>query len=204
MLETEGSPKSWPPLGLPTGSVRALLTLIVVGVVIQAVVRSHSLDIIWTETLLISLAYYFTSRRFVALPALIVERLQNEGVIERELHPLFLPRHSIRVLLFAAFTGLGVWLYQNNRLLDPKVLSLLLMVYSFMIGAAFRSIRSWVTVRISKGEQISSYWGDLKALGILIVVGIAAVAELLPERGPLPEGFDRIALAMMLFYFGSR
>lgn len=204
MLEPEGSPKTWPPLGLPTGSVRALLTLIVVSVVIQAVVRGLSLDIIWTETLLIALAYYFTSRRFVSLSATVIERLQDEGLIERELHPLFLPRHSIRVLLFAAFTGLGIWLYQQNRLLEPRVLSLLLMVYSFMVGALFRSIRRWLAGRISNGNQWTSRWGDLKALGILILVSIAAAAEVLPDRGPLPEGFDRIALAMMLFYFGSR
>ncbi len=34
MNEFASSPKSWPPLGLPTGSVRALLTLIVVAVVV--------------------------------------------------------------------------------------------------------------------------------------------------------------------------
>jgi hypothetical protein len=34
MQEFEGSPKTWPPLGLPTGSVRALLTLIIVAVVV--------------------------------------------------------------------------------------------------------------------------------------------------------------------------
>ncbi|MFN9035546.1 MAG: hypothetical protein ACK5YO_04580, partial [Planctomyces sp.] len=62
MSEPELPPNQWPPLGLPNGSVRALLTLMVVGVVIQAVVRGQELDIIWTESLMITLAYYYTSR----------------------------------------------------------------------------------------------------------------------------------------------
>ena len=201
-LEPEGSPESWPPLGLPTGSVRALLTLTVVGVVIQAIVRDRSLDIIWTETLLIALAWYFTSRRFVALPPDVIERLQRDGVIERESSPLFLPRHSIRVLLMGAFAGLGVWLYQQGRLFTTREFSLLLLVAAFILGAVLQSISGWFRKR--KRARPSSRWGDLKALAVLLVVSLAAAAELLPDRGPIPVEFDRIALAMMLFYFGSR
>ncbi|MEY3173544.1 MAG: hypothetical protein RLZZ436_1458 [Planctomycetota bacterium] len=201
-LEPEGSPESWPPLGLPTGSVRALLTLTVVGVVIQAVVRERTLDIIWTETLLIALAWYFTSRRFVALPPDVIDQLQREGVIERESSPLFLPRHSIRVILTGAFVGLGVWLYQQGRLFTTREFSLLLLVAAFIIGALLQSIMGWFRKR--KRSRPSSRWGDFKALAVLSVVALAAAAELLPDRGPIPKEFDRIALAMMLFYFGSR
>ncbi len=201
-LEPEGSPEYWPPLGLPTGSVRALLTLTVVGIVIQAVVRERSLDIIWTETLLIALAWYFTSRRFVALPPDVIEQLQREGVIERESSPLFLPRHSIRVLLAAAFTALAVWLYQQGRLFTTREFSLLLLVAAFVLGAILQSITGWFGKR--RRSRPSSRWGDLKALAVLSVVGLAAAAELLPDRGPIPQEFDRIALAAMLFYFGSR
>ena len=43
-LEPEGSPKYWPPLGLPVGSVRAILTLFVVAIVTVSVARGHDLD----------------------------------------------------------------------------------------------------------------------------------------------------------------
>jgi uncharacterized membrane protein (UPF0136 family) len=201
-LEPEGSPESWPPLGLPTGSVRALLTLTVVAVVIHSVVRQHTLDIIWTETLLIALAWYFTSRRFVALPPAVIERLQNEGVIEKESSPLYLPRHSIRFMLTAAFTCLGIWLYQQGRMFNAREFTLLLLVYSFILGAVLRNIANWFRTR--KLKHRSSGWGHIKAATVLMVVGFAACAELMPDRGPVPVQFDRIALAMMLFYFGSR
>ena len=86
--EFEGSPKTWPPLGLPTGSVRALLTLIVVAVVITQLSLDREVNPLWTETLLIALAHYFTSRRFVTLPPDVLKRLEQEGVIENEQQPL--------------------------------------------------------------------------------------------------------------------
>lgn len=61
MNEFEHSPKTWPPLGLPTGSVRALLTLIVLAVVVTRTVLRRSPDPLWIETLLIALC--ITSRR---------------------------------------------------------------------------------------------------------------------------------------------
>ena len=98
MDEFEGSPKSWPPLGLPTGSVRALLTLIVVAVVVTKLALHRNLDELWVETLLIALAHYFTSRRFVSLSPAVLQRLENEGVIEKERQPLYLPRNSTECL----------------------------------------------------------------------------------------------------------
>jgi hypothetical protein len=84
MQEFEGSPKTWPPLGLPTGSVRALLTLIIVAVVVAKYALGQDLDVLWIETLLIALAHYFTTRRFVALPPQVLQRLEQEGVIAQE------------------------------------------------------------------------------------------------------------------------
>src|SRR5437868_968143 len=103
----EGSPKTWPPLGLPVGSVRALLTLIVLTVVICDLASGRDPDVLWVETLLIALAHYFATRRFVSLPAPVLRKLESDGVIERESDPLFLPKHSIRLIILVACIGLG-------------------------------------------------------------------------------------------------
>ncbi|MFN5734255.1 MAG: hypothetical protein ACK48R_20605 [Planctomyces sp.] len=203
MSEPELPPNQWPPLGLPNGSVRALLTLMVVGVVIQAVVRGQELDIIWTESLMITLAYYYTSRRFVSLPSEIIPRLQQEGVLDADQHPLFLPRHSIRFILMAAFAGLGVWLFRENRLQEPRALSLLLIVASFIVGSLVRSIKG-LLFRRPPQTNLPARWGDLKALVILGTVGTAVAFKVLQNVDPLPPEYDRVALAMMLYYFGSR
>ena len=202
MAESE-SPKHWPPLGLPVGSVRALLTLFIVAVVTISVARGEDLDLVWTETLLIAMAHYFTSRRFVSLPPEVLKRIQQEGILDQETHPLYLPRHSIRLLIIAAFVGLGVYLYQHQKLMnDPRAISLLSIVTAYVCGTMLKGVSSWFGSRT--GRQPSSMWGDIKAVVVLLAVGIAGIPELLSMSEVLPPEAHRIALSLMLFYFGSR
>jgi len=208
MSEFEGSPKTWPPLGMPTGSVRALLTLLVVAVVVTRIVREapenlpqHE-DLLWVETLLIALSHYFTSRRFVSLPPEVMKQLEDDGVIERERQPLFLPRNSIRIIIIGAFGWLGYYLYTQNRLQEHHAASLLLLLAAFLLGSAVRRIHAWFTRgRSSKG---GGTWGDLKALIVLLAMLAVAIPEFLGSPDILNPAFHRVALGMMLFYFGSR
>ncbi len=201
--EFEGSPKLWPPLGLPVGSVRALLTLIVMAVVVSKLCRNLPLDSLWIQTLLIALAHYFTSRRFVSLPPDVVARLEQEGVIERERHPLFLPKNSIRTLIVLAFAGMGVYLYQTGQLhSNIPAVSLIGIVFAYLLGAIARTIGGWFNRY--RANPPSGTWGDIKAMTVLIVLALAAIPEFLDLPFGLPPIFHQIALGMMLFYYGSR
>jgi len=202
MTESDEDPKYWPPLGLPVGSVRAILTLLIVAIVTLNAARGKSLDLIWTETLLIAMAHYFTSRRFVSLPPDVLKRIQQEGILDQEVHPLYLPRHSIRILILGAFVGLGVFLYQQNRLFTVESISPLGIVAAYVCGSIVRGIGSWFGRRT--GRQPSSLWGDLKAMLVLLAVAVAGIPELVSMPDLLPPVAHRIALALMLFYFGSR
>jgi hypothetical protein len=202
MDEFEGSPKSWPPLGLPAGSVRALLTLIVVAVVVTNLARGRDLDLLWIETLLIALAHYFTSRRFVELPPAVIQKLEQDGLIEKEWQPLFLPRRTIRTLIVAAFVGLAIHLYNQQRLSEPRAVSLLGIVAIFLLGTFVRGLSDWWSR--SRRSRPSRFWGDAKAALVLGVLLIAAVPELLEQGDLLHPEVHKVALGLMLFYFGSR
>ncbi len=200
--EFAGSPKTWPPLGLPTGSVRALLTLIIVAVVVTKMVFHHPPDSIWIETLLIALAHYFTSRRFVALSPEIMRRLEDDGAIDRERHPLYLPKNTIRFIIIAAFVGLGAHLYREERLFEPKTISLLSMVFAYLLGAIVGGISNWLSRR--RSQPASGTWGDIKALVVLAGMLTIAVVELLDAGAMLHPLVERVSLGLTLFYFGSR
>ena len=202
MIEPEGSPKDWPPLGLPAGSVRALLTLTIMAVVVSSLAQKRELDILWIETLLIALAHYFTSRRFVGLPPAVVKRLEQEGVIDKEKNPLFLPRHTIRTLILAAFAGLAVYLYREQRLSEPRVLSLLGIVAAYVLGTLVRGICGWIG-RWRSGRP-SRFWGDAEAVIVLSTLALVAIPELLNSTKLLPPEVHKVALGLVLFYFGSR
>lgn len=202
MNEFESSPKTWPPLGLPTGSVRALLTLIVVAVVVARVALGRSPDPLWIETLLIALAHYFTSRRFVSLSPAVLQRLEQEGVIEKERHPLYLPKNSIRTIIIGSFVGLGIYLYREPKLVTPEAIALLSMVFAYLLGAIVRGVSSWFSKR--RSQPITGVWGDIKALIVLGAILVAAVPAIFDFGLNLPPLVDRIALGLTLFYFGSR
>lgn len=207
MEEPQGSPKSWPPLGLPAGSIRALLTLLILGVVVSALLRGHDLDVLWIETLLIALAHYFTTRRFVALPPEALKRLQDEGVIEDERNPLYLPRHSIRTIILLTFAGLAYFLYQKGRLFEPRAISLLSIVGAYLLGAMVRGVTGWFNRR--RTGRPSRFWKDARAVIVLLALTAAALPEFLEvDRSFAPTirdvEFHKVALALVLFYFGSR
>ena len=179
------------PLRLPSGSVRALLTLMIVIVVIAQMIRGQDVESIWTETLLIALAHYFTSRRFIKLPPEVMHRLASEGHVEVDANPLFLPRCSIRFILIAAFTGVAIYLYRQGRLFDTPALSLLGVVFAYLLGvvASVRQVRGWENV---------------KAAVVLLVLAYTAGAYLLDRGELVPHIWRNITLGLVLFYFGSR
>ncbi len=180
-----------PPLGLPYGSVRALLTLLIVAVVIVQIGRGREVELLWTETLMIALAHYFTSRRFIKLPPEVIRRLTDEGQIEAEARPLYLPRYSIRAILILAFVGLAVYLYRQDRLFQSQAVSILGVVFAYLLGmvARMRNVRGWE---------------DLKAIVVLLVLLCTAVPSLMDRGDLVPHRLRDITLGLVLFYFGSR
>jgi hypothetical protein len=184
-------PSNRPPLGLPRGSIRALLTLMIVAVVIAQMVRGEEVHLLWTETLMIALAHYFASRRFIRLPPEELKRLVDEGCIELEARPLYLPSYTIRVLLIVSFTAVGVYLYARGRLLEPQALSILGVVFAYLLGMFLR-------VRTVRG------WEDAKALVVLAVMLVTSTAYLLGYGNLVPKPLQATTLGLVLFYFGSR
>ncbi len=178
-------------LGLPSGSIRALLTLLIVAVVVVQVVRGGEVELLWTETLMIALAHYFTSRRLVNLSPELIRRLTAEGQVEPESNPLYLPKHSIRTIIVLAFVGLTVYLFQEHRLVDSQALPLLGVVFAYMLG---------IVARAKNFQGLE----DLKAAIVVGVLAYAAGAYLWERPDLVPHALRNTALALVLFYFGSR
>jgi hypothetical protein len=202
--DTTENPTARPPLGLPTGSVRALLALLIVAVVIVETVRGHGVDELWSETLLIALAHYFTSRRFVGLVPDVLRRLEAEGHVPRESNPLYLPRHSIRALIVLSFAGLAYYIFEIRGVRSlAEVPPVLITVSAYLLGVFAGSLWTW-RVR-HRAVTSSRLWEDLKALAVILALLAVSIPYFLNHREPLPLPQVRnAALALVLFYFGSR
>ncbi len=191
MTEPPTLPADRPPLGLPRGSIRALLTLMIVAVIIAQLIRGEEIHLLWTETLMIALAHYFASRRFIRLPPEVIKRLVDEGHIELEARPLYLPSHSIRVILILSFAAVGIYLYLHGRLWEPQSLSILGVVFAYLLGVFVR-------------PRSMSGWEDAKALVVLAVLLTTSAAYLLGFGAHVPQPLRAVTLGLVLFYFGSR
>jgi hypothetical protein len=178
------------------------LTLLIVLVVCTELLRGRRPDPLWTETLLIALAHYFTSRRFVNLPPEVLHRLEREGLLPHEPQPLFLPRMTIRLLIVAAFATVGVLMFRSGRLLEDPVAGTLGLVGAYLLGVIGGGIARWW----SRGNptRVGRAWGDLKATAALVAVPLTAAAYLFDHPAWLPASFRDLALGLALFYFGSR
>lgn len=193
------------PLGLPAGSVRAFLCLIVVAFLVIQTGRGVRVDVVWNEALMIMLAHYFTTRRFVALSADLRSRLEATGEIEPDDNPLHLPKHSVRILMIAAFVGLAYYLHDHKRLFEPQALSLLVSVGAYLLGITVRGALAWWSQRT--GIKSPAWWNDLKALATIGVVLTAIGLQLVGAK--MVFGFDAsrlqdFSLGLVLYYFGSR
>ena len=140
---------------------------------------------------MIALAHYFTSRRTVSLPPEVARKLAAEGHVEAESNPLYLPRHSIRAVLVLAFAWLAFYLYKEHRLFESQAVSVLGVIFAYFLGIVvrFKGVRGWE---------------DLKAAVVLVFLSVTAATYLLNRPDLLPHQASDIALAMVLFYLGSR
>jgi hypothetical protein len=178
------------------------LTLLIVAVVVAQVARGRAVEPLWVETLMIALAHYFTSRRFVSLPPELVRRLEAEGHLDEEANPLYLPRLSIRACIVLAFVGLAAYLYHDGRLFQPQALSLLGVVFAYLLGALARTVLHWW--RRWHHSRAARRWDDLKAAAVLLVMAVTAAAHLLDRPDLIPPQARNVPLGLTLFYFGSR
>ncbi len=192
-------------LGLPAGSIRALLTLMTVGFIVTQTARSKPVSLLWYESLIIVLAHYFAHRRFVALSPVQHEKLTREDLLEDEPHPLYLPRHSLRTIIVLSFVGLAVYLGCTGRLRDPVAMPVFASVGSYFLGIGFGA----VAARLSRGKQCNgsaSWFDDLKAVVTLVAVALAIMVQIFGWQQAIPLGdkLEALPLTLMLFYFGSR
>lgn len=148
------------PLGLPVGSVRALLLL---GLSVSAVLdlrRTHDVPGWLLAALIVSASAYFASRhspwRAPVPPGAIATR-----------PPLGLPAGTVR-FLFLAVVGYGAWLWHKHHELTAGQQPVVLVIAGFYIGVMVAFFMS----QVRRPEDPSTLFFDhLQAVSALLCVG---------------------------------
>ena len=111
-------------LGLPAGSVRALLALGVVGTVCGLILRAPGDPL---PDHLESLLFVVIGHYFAARGQAVVDPANGPP-------PLFLPRGSVRLLLVAALITVGVLVFRQDGIQALRGLFTLILVFAFLLG----------------------------------------------------------------------
>lgn len=209
----ESLTRDWTSLfafGLPAGSIRAILAILILGTSCGLVVSRPDLELpaYLRDLLFLILGHYFALRRGQAEPLQVGPP------------PLFLPRGSIRLLIILGFcTVLGVIIYRGAPMRPAKspAVYTLFLVAGFLIGVITSKITDFI---VSRGHRPHRLWADIRAgialLAALILVALAwnEVYPFLPQpRDDLPGrvrthlkefGLEHVFGAIVGFYFGSR
>ncbi len=191
------------PLGMPAGSVRALLALSIVLLAAQQLMFANGVGLLMSETLMIVLAHYFASRRMVKLSPKTEAELQKQGLIEQEERPLWLPRGAVRTMILVVFAlTLGALLMQG-RLFDGAVVGTSAILAAYLGGVLWRWIRGG-RAREQAPRARLRWLRHLQALAVLLASAVLLLFGLSGVLASLPVWLESVLLALILFYFGAR
>jgi hypothetical protein len=182
------------PLGLPKGSVRALLAMMMAATCLLLVVRGHNVPSSLALLLLTVIGFYFGFRTQAAS---LTDRIYDPAATREQ--PLRLPAGVIRTLLVLSFVVAGVVLAYHGRLTSVMthlefffILAGLLVGHYFARSARGRSLRSRAIIAHVTG-----------AVG-LIIAGVLMWAFLSEAFLAMPPWVVMALCGTVSFYFGSR
>ena len=158
------------PLGMPRGTVRALITLMIVSFPLGYLITGEEIPGLIINSIFIVVAFYFETRRSEKEKLMqIVEELKGSDLIIKEKKPLYLPQYTVRISLVIIIIVIII-----IKMLKPKFVfqqtntlaDLLLIIGFFIIGAFFRAIGK-VREKSNIREQIKEMDSSLSEAKII-------------------------------------
>jgi hypothetical protein len=137
------------PLGMPRGTVRALITIMLVAFPFGYIISARDIDGLVVNVIFIAVAFYFEARRSEQekLKQIVGELKSTDLVmrdVKKEKKPLYLPKYSVRILItILLITFLTINWYGGNPItfvVTNTLLDLMIIVAFFYVGVIFRSI----------------------------------------------------------------
>jgi len=138
------------PLGMPKGTVRALITLLVVLFPFRYLIANQNIPPYITNGVYILVAFYFQGRKSTGTRLLQVEKqidsfLKPKETAEKERAPLYLPRYTVRTFLLIILVIITIVHFYRpgvTFVATDTIIELLIIVIFYLIGSFFGKIES--------------------------------------------------------------
>jgi hypothetical protein len=201
-------------LGMPAGSIRAILALGVLGYLwILALVPGKDGKPILTDQRASQAFIYLQVLMVLILASFFVSHGRTIGGHASAGAPLGMPRGSLRLLLLAGYFGLAYYLYTTQPAFQvpetgPVLLMLAVLLTAFILGHLLTGLVLRVT-----GGLLPAWFQDIQAwfaliglllLGIVVIVRLVINITLPLEQQVDPNLVETVLAAIVGFYFGAR
>jgi len=163
------------PLGMPRGTVRAIITVMVVSFPFTYIFDNIQIPSEVVNTIFILVAFYFEARKGVDSRLKIIEGIKNPEKVSEEKRkakkPLYLPRYTVRISLMIfliVFYLIDLFIQNISLELTNTLIDILVIAILYFIGNFFRAIGQIFSKKKLKEriEAISNYQ-ELSKYGIL-------------------------------------
>jgi len=197
-----------PPLGLPKGSVRAILTLSVGFTTIFMILFAPEIPTSLGNVFIVSITFYFSTRASVYL---ISDELKEQlKETDKGPPPLYLPPFSVRIILsMIVLTAIGL-IILNNQEIPIFMITVFVTIIGYVLGILAKNIIIKIFPPKPGENRIKEFITHLQAgVVVLIVVGICilniiSTIDFLP-LGEAPLKYTNQILELTIgYYFGSR
>lgn len=154
------------PLGMPRGTVRAIITLMVVSFPFTYLLQNRDIPSAIINSIFILVAFYFEARKSEKDLLNLIKYVKNPQKEERrkkeEKKPLYLPKYSVRAMLVLILIIVVIWNFYGpnvNFIYENTLLDILIIIGFYFVGSIFRSISlSYQKKKISNQmENIPDY-----------------------------------------------
>lgn len=183
------------PLGLPTGSVRALLLLALLARAILDLRAGAGIAPWLAVALMLGAAAYFSGR------ASAPRKRPGPGAETAPVrHPLGLPAGTVRTLVLLAL-AYGAWLWFRGHEPRPEDMPVAFVLGAFVLGVLVR----WVLHRLAPPEDAgTTLFHHIQALvALLCAAGLVTLAAT-GRTAEVPDWVEPLLGSVTVYYFATR
>ncbi len=163
------------PLGMPRGTVRALITLMLVSFPFGYIISGNDIPGLLVNIIFVVVAFYFKARRSERekLQQIVNEIKSSDYIsldVRKEKKPLYLPKFSVRILIIILLMAFITINWYGGDPIDfiviDTIIDLLFILALFLVGAIFRAV---LKVREKKRikEEIANMDASLNKVQII-------------------------------------
>jgi len=196
------------PLGMPRGSIRALIAIMVVAFPFTYLLEGKEIPSAITSAIFILVAFYFDSRKgeheeYKELIMQVRDPVQFKELKKKMEYPLYIPEYSVRTSLIIMLMAIIIINFYGPNVpfeIMNTIVDILLMISFFILGALFRKLLNYIEYKETKkqialklaeettssDEQIIEYlskihssWWNIKGKNYFSIITLIAIVSAL-------------------------